>query len=106
MNTALRAGLALLFGALMVSPAAAQGYGGWGWYGMGSGHALFGGAMMLVFWGLLIFVVVYLVRGLAGSHAPSQHPPRQTALEILEERFARGEIDKEEFLERKKHLSE
>lgn len=105
MNTVLRASLAILFSTLIAGPAAAQGYNDGGWYGMGMGHTLFGGAMMIIFWVVLIFVVVYLVRGL-GSHAPSQHPPRQTALEILEERFAKGEIDKEEFQERKKHLSE
>jgi putative membrane protein len=78
---------------------------GWGW---GFGHMAFGGLMMLLFWGVIIVVIVFAVRWIsAGSHgsAPNQ-PPRRTPREILEERFARGEIDKEEFEERKRLLSD
>lgn len=88
-------------------PALAQGYGepgsywdhDWGW-----GHMIFGSLMMILFWGGLIVLVVLAIRWLgAGS---SKRSARRTAVEILEERFARGEIDKEEFEERKHLLSD
>lgn len=95
------------------TPGLAQGYGvregfwhpmsGWGW-----GHMMFGGIMMLLFWAAIIVLVVLLVRWLTGPHAHGQDAPpkRSSALQILEERFARGEIDKEEFEERRRLLSE
>jgi putative membrane protein len=73
----------------------------WGW-----GHMAFGGATMLLFWGGLIFLVVLIVRTLGGLGASREAtPPRQTALEVLQERYARGEIDKQEFEEKKRDLS-
>lgn len=70
---------------------------GWGWLG--------GGLMMLVFWGALVALVVFLVRGF-GARPP--HEPdiggRPTAEEILAERFARGEISEEEFEQRRSVL--
>jgi putative membrane protein len=75
----------------------------WGW-----GHMIFGSALMVLFWGGIILVIVLVVRWL-GTGAGGQHavpPPGKTALDILKERFARGEIDKDEFEERKRLLSE
>jgi putative membrane protein len=71
----------------------------WGW-----GHMMFGGLMMIVFWGSLIVLMVLLVRWLggAGDSAPRS---RGSALQILQERFARGEIDKEEYEERRRILN-
>jgi putative membrane protein len=57
--------------------------------------------MMLVFWGLVIAGLVLGVRGLAGQGRPAQ---RDEALEILRQRYARGEIDKQEFETRKRDL--
>ena len=76
---------------------------GWGW-----GHMMFGSFMMILFWGGLIVLIVLAVRGLSGR-SDSRIPPssgQQTAMDILKERFAKGEIDKEEYEERKKLLSE
>lgn len=69
---------------------------GFGWGGMGIG--------MLLFWALIIGVVVVLVRGLGGATSAASDPgPRErAALDILGERYARGEIDKNEF-EQKRH---
>lgn len=66
----------------------------WFW---GTGGAwwmwIFGALMMLLFWGGLAAIVVFLVRALAG--------PRQahsdTAMETLRRRLAAGEITEEEF---------
>jgi len=57
---------------------------------------------MLVFWGLAIAVIVFVVRWLAANdHAA---PGRDSSLRILRERFAKGEIDEEEFERRKRAL--
>lgn len=76
---------------------------GWGW-----GHMVFGSVMMIVFWGGIILAIVFVIRWLGGSSGQrAESQPRTTAsLDILHERFARGEIDKEEFEERKRLLSD
>jgi putative membrane protein len=64
---------------------------GWGWIG--------GGLMMLVFWGGLIAVVVFLVRG-TRSRDSDERPRPSDPRDILRERFARGEISEKEYEER------
>ncbi len=79
-----------------------DGYGwGWGW-GMG-----FGMISMVLFWVLVILGIVILVKWIAaGSSSGSTGAPREkTALDILKERYARGEIDREEFEQKKKDLA-
>jgi putative membrane protein len=96
----------------MANPVLAQMYGGqgWGWHdsGWGWGHIIFGGAMMILFWGGIITLIVLLVRWLGGTSQSSAdyRPHGKAPIEILKERFAKGEIDREEFEERKKLLSE
>lgn len=97
---------AIAFGA---TPALAQRQGGsYGHPHMwdGGGWWMFLGPLwMIVILGVLIAGVVLLVRWLGSSHAGgSGQAPRSTALDILKERFARGEIDKEEFEERRRFL--
>ena len=69
----------------------------WGW-----GQMMFGGLMMLVFWGAIIALIVLAVRWLSDNRGPVAG--RRDALEILRERFAAGEIDEEEFKRRKRAL--
>ena len=75
---------------------------GWGW-----GHMFFGSFMMLLFWGGLVILLVLAVRwiGTASPRGGDERVPENRALGLLEERFARGEIEKEEFEERKRLLS-
>jgi len=93
-------------------PVFAQMYGGqgWGWHdsGWSWGHMIFGGAMMILFWGGIIVLIVLLARWLGGAgHSSADHRPHgKVPIEILKERFAKGEIDRAEFEERKKLLSE
>ncbi len=110
MNThAMRLFVGLVFALVTTGAVHAQYYGPshmwggeWGW-----GHAIFGSLMMVLFWGGIILVIVLLVRWLgAGFGGQQMPPPGKTALDILKERFARGEIDKDEFEERKRLLSE
>ena len=106
------AALSLLPGAVWAqSPSDAERYGwgphmmGWGggWYAM-----IFGPLLMILFLAVLVAAVVILVRWLGGQGAvpPHQFPPVRTPLDILKERFARGEIDKAEFEDRRRVLGE
>ena len=78
---------------------------GWDW---GWGHMVFGSLMMILFWGGIIVVIVFAVRSFGGGSSHGATPPtsRNKAVDILQERFARGEIDKQEFEERKRSLSD
>jgi putative membrane protein len=57
--------------------------------------------MMLVFWGLIIAGLVVGLRWLIGQGHPGR---RDEAMEILRQRYARGEIDKQEFDSRARDL--
>jgi putative membrane protein len=77
---------------------------GGGWYGM-----IFGPLFMILVLAVVIAVAVLLVRWPGGPlHGTALHhpPPGRTPLDILKERFARGEIDKEEFEERRRVLGD
>jgi putative membrane protein len=73
-----------------------------GWYGM-----MFGPLFMILMLAVVIAVVFLLVRWLGapwqGTH---QVPPGETALNILKERLARGEIDKDEYEEKRRLISQ
>lgn len=75
-------------------------HGGWGW-----GHMLFGSLMMLLLLAAIVVLIALIIRWIGSSpHAPRSAPEQNRALAILEERYARGEIDKEEFEERRRTL--
>ncbi len=57
--------------------------------------------MMLVFWGVVIVVIVLGIRWLM-SQARAPQPDK--ALDILRQRYARGEINKDEFEAKKRDL--
>ncbi|HFD86234.1 MAG TPA: SHOCT domain-containing protein [Gammaproteobacteria bacterium] len=70
---------------------------------MWQGHGYFGGGFMWLFWILLVVVAVWGVSAVSrGGRGVSER--RTTPLEILKERYARGEIDKEEFEAKRKDL--
>ena len=74
-------------------------------YGMGGGFG-FGGGFMILWWIVIIVGVVMLVKWLASSYgAEGRSALEKTAMEILEERYARGEIDEQEFQKRKRELT-
>lgn len=73
--------------------------GGWGW-----GHLIFGPLTMILVIAVVVGVVVLVVRWLGGPAGTSASGRGRTALDILEERYAKGEIDTKEFEERKKTL--
>jgi len=77
---------------------------GMGWW------MLWGGLMMVLFWGAIIALVVWAVQSLGrgdGGHAQSEATsPARTPLEIAKERYARGEISRDEFEQMKRDLEE
>ena len=82
-------------------------YYGWGPGLMGWGPmGWFGPLGMILFWVLIILVIVLLIRGIRTSKGSGREagPLPESALDILKKRYARGEINKEEYLEKKKDL--
>jgi putative membrane protein len=73
-----------------------HGVSGWGWFAMS--------VSMVLFWALLITAAVLLFRALGRSHEHTHThtptPATPTPEQILGERFARGEIDEEEYRRR------
>ena len=73
----------------------------YGGYHMGSGMMGYGGmgVMMLVFWGLVLVVLILLISRLLPLNQNKFNNPadRPDAIELLKQRFARGEIDRTEF---------
>ena len=70
------------------------------WYGM-----IFGPIMMIVFIVLTVLIIAWALRAFGlGWQAESQG--RNTPLDTLKHRFARGEIDRAEYEERRKLLSD
>ena len=74
----------------------------------GIGMGLGGGLVMVLFWGALIMGAVWLARGLFPN---GQQPPASStrleasADEILKQRYARGEITKEQYEQMRRDLS-
>ncbi|OGO23285.1 MAG: hypothetical protein A2144_12090 [Chloroflexi bacterium RBG_16_50_9] len=60
--------------------------------------------IMIVFWGLVIWGIVALVRGVSLPSNGGSSNQTDSALEILKRRYARGEITREEYEEKKKDL--
>ena len=76
------------------------------WGGGGWSMFFFGPLFMILVLAAVIAAVVFLVRGLGVAPGPSAAQQTGRALDILKERFARGEIDKADFEERRKVLGE
>jgi putative membrane protein len=101
-------GLAALTGALLgAAPAWAQGPGPWqmhDWMGWGWGGMWLGPLFMIVLLTLLIAGIVGLVRWIGGGGSDGGSRVR-TARDILDERYARGEIDREEYQRRRDDIA-
>ena len=69
---------------------------GMGWW------MLWGGLMMVLFWGAVIAIAVWAVQAVTrpergGTSAPASDRTVRTPLDVAKERYARGEIDREAF---------
>lgn len=74
---------------------------GWGGYGM-----FLGPLFMIVGLAVAIALALILVRWSGGVRGPTPSPASKTALDMLKERYARGDIDKAEYEERRAILGE
>ena len=77
--------------------------GNWSFYGM---MGWLGPFIMVVFWGLLILVLILVARWL-WSHGGAKEKPHtdESPLDILKRRYAQGEIEREEFEQKKRDLT-
>jgi putative membrane protein len=70
-------------------------------YGFGNGWGMgFGWLIGLLIVGAIVWLII---RSINQNNVPSRHT--KSALDILKERYAKGEIGKEEYEEKKKDLS-
>jgi len=79
--------------------------------GIGWGEVICFGAVGLVLLAGLIALVIWLLtstssRGRTSTGEGTAPPRPKTPMEILKERYARGEITQEEYLEMREHLRE
>jgi len=78
----------------------------WGMHGddVGAGWMALMMILMVLFWGAVIFGIVWLVRGTVAGRRPSSGAP-ESALQILERRFAEGAISQEDYEARRRVLT-
>lgn len=75
-------------------------------YGMAGGFG-FGWIFMVLWWALIVVGIVVLAKWmLAGSGSGGRGDGGGKALDILRERYARGEIDEQEFQKKKRDLTQ
>jgi len=79
----------------------------WNWMGHGGFGWWFGMLGMAFFWLLFAAALVWVIRAVWDRPATRQKPGPQaeSPLEILQRRYARGEIDRAEFEEKRRDLS-
>ena len=97
--------LAMTMASLGASAQQAQGDYHHGRHMWDGGWMFLGPVMMIAFIAIIVVVVVLVVRGF-GSHRSRPTTSDSSALDILKERFARGEIDKTEYEEQRRILRE
>lgn len=71
---------------------------------MSDGGMWFGGGFMWIFWILIIAAVIWLLKMVSDNSFRNRKPDDDGPLEILEKRYARGEIEEEEYQRRRKEL--
>lgn len=72
----------------------------WYGHGMGWGGMLFGGVFMLLLWGGLLALIFWAVKTMSSNASfpgSRSHQKEISAREILDQRYASGEIDREEY---------
>lgn len=84
-----------------------------GGYGYGYGGHMMGGmggwgvgGLMLVFWGLILFGLILMINWLLTVNQNEKDGLRTIdAMEILKRRYAKGEIDRDQYLQMRRELS-
>ena len=70
--------------------------GGWGWFGV---------VHLVLWWFLILLGIVVLAKWLFGGGSGGRQAGEDRALGVLRERYARGEIGKEEFEQKRRDLT-
>ena len=99
--------LFLLLVTVLIWPATAFANGGDDWHMGGGRHMMdfgYGGPLMWIIFLILIGVVIYFIVQSTKSKTP-ESSPRETPMDILKKRYAKGEITKEEFDQAKRDLT-
>lgn len=65
----------------------------------------FGGGFMWLFWILIIIVIIWAIKAATGQNNSQKNNP-ESAMDILKKRYARGEIDQQEFEKMRKNLDD
>ncbi len=78
----------------------------WNWDGMGfgAGWAILAGVIMIIFWAAVIWLIVWAIRRATHHDYTTTGVGAKTPLDIAKERYAKGEITREQFEEIKKNL--
>jgi putative membrane protein len=76
----------------------------WGWHPMWGMWGAWGVGMLLVMLTFWVLVIVALVAGIRWLVTQGREPRSDAALDILRQRYARGEINKDEFEAKKRDL--
>jgi len=97
------AGLVTLLGPAVAAAQERPHEWGWGMHPMWGVWGLGMMLMMLVFWGVVIVGIVLAIRWLANQGTKPRSS--DTAIDILRQRYARGDISKEEFDAKKRDLT-
>ena len=69
-----------------------------------NGTMFFGGGLMWIFWIVVILGIIFIVKTLSTTDKESKYLDAKKPLEILKERYARGEIDESEFEQKRDDL--
>ena len=70
----------------------------------GMGYGIVGFLTMVLFWIIVIAAIVYAVRWLSSGSTARSTGASEAPIEILKRRYAKGEIDHDEFVARKQEL--
>jgi putative membrane protein len=81
-----------------------------GWMFDGMGGMLFGGLWMILVWLVPLLMIIALLKFLLGKPSAKGEPvagtEQKTPLDILKEAYARGEVDRDEYLQKRQDLLE
>jgi len=68
------------------------------------GHFFYGGGFMWIFWILIIVGIFFIIQAMTKGRSENSLSDKESPLEILKKRYARGEIEEDEYERRRKEL--
>ncbi|MFT9495283.1 SHOCT domain-containing protein [Anaerosolibacter sp.] len=77
----------------------------WG-FGYGSGNWIWMGAFSLLRFLVVVALVVWIIKLLSKRSGKHFHFSNSNALDILQERYAKGEISEEDYIQKKRIMTE